>query len=35
VEHAETAYDLAAAAGPVGGTRIPTGAGLAQKKVNA
>jgi Amt family ammonium transporter len=35
VEHAETAYDLAAAAGPVGGTKVPIGAGLAQRKVNA
>jgi Amt family ammonium transporter len=34
-EHAETAYDLAAAAGPVGGSKIPTGAALAERKVNA
>jgi Amt family ammonium transporter len=35
VEHAETAYDLAAAAGPVGGSKIPTGSALADRKVNA
>jgi len=34
-EHAETAYDLAAAAGPVGGSKITTGAALAERKVNA
>jgi Amt family ammonium transporter len=34
-EHAETGYDLAAAAGPIGGARVPTGTALADRKVNA
>jgi Amt family ammonium transporter len=34
-EHAETGYDLAAAAGPIGGSKVPTGTALADRKVNA